>query len=214
MSNHPEQAHDTIRPYRSAHTKIVLEGGGQLRYWPCFFEPLLAETLYDWLRRDVPWQQMKFRGHFEPRLTAWMGEFPYRYSGVTRSAAPFIPIVEALVVLVEKSLDRHRPGMHFSGALLNYYRSGLDKIGLHSDAEPDLLPGAPIASLSFGATRRFVLRHNRSSEKHVLSLSSGSLLVMEGETQAHWKHEIPAGPRVAGGRINITLRCRTAESTR
>lgn len=62
MSNHPEQAHDTIRPYRSAHTKIVLEGGGQLRYWPCFFEPLLAETLYDWLRRDVPWQQMKFPG--------------------------------------------------------------------------------------------------------------------------------------------------------
>jgi alkylated DNA repair dioxygenase AlkB len=132
---------------------IELADGGRLRHVPGFVEPTLATNLYQWLHDGVPWEQLRFRGHPEPRLTCWMADFPYRYSGVTRKPAPWLPLVRALASTVEKVTFGEIEGQ-FQGVLLNYYRSGLDKIGLHADAEPDLRPGAPIASLSLGATRR------------------------------------------------------------
>ncbi len=184
---------------------IELADGGRLRHWPHFSAPHPADALYLCLRDQVSWEQMSFRGRSEPRLTAWMGDFTYRYSGIERRPAPMIEAVRVLVADVERAVFGDALG-HFDGVLLNYYRTGADKIGLHADAEPDLLVDGPIASLSFGATRRFVLRHNRTREKVVLPLTSGSLLVMEGPTQRFWKHEIPAEPRCDKGRINLTMR--------
>lgn len=184
---------------------ITLADGGRLRHWPHFCAPGDADGLYERLRSAVPWEQMTFRGRPEPRLTAWMGDFTYRYSGIERRPAPTIEAVRLLILKVEQAIFDDTLG-HFDGVLLNYYRTGADRIGLHADAEPDLLPDGPIASLSFGATRRFVLRHDRTREKVVLPLSSGSLLVMEGTTQRFWKHEIPAEPRCDKGRINLTMR--------
>lgn len=184
---------------------IELAASGRLRHWPQLFTTNDAEVLYERLRSAVPWEQMTFRGRPEPRLTAWMGDFAYRYSGIERRPAPMIEAVRVLVAEVERAVFGDALG-HFDGVLLNYYRTGADKIGLHADAEPDLLVDGPIASLSFGATRRFVLRHSRTREKVVLPLTSGSLLVMEGATQRFWKHEIPAEPRCDKGRINLTMR--------
>ncbi len=39
------------------------------------------------------------------------------------------------------------------------YNDGNDKMGEHKDDEKELDPQAPIASLSFGQARDFVLRH-------------------------------------------------------
>ena len=200
--------HILSNPLPTDHTQMIeLTDGGRLRYVPNFIESKAAVLIYQLLRDHVPWEQMRFRGHDEPRLTYWMADFPYRYSGVTRKPAPRSLLVDTLIGLVEKFTFGDDTSDHFDGVLLNYYRSGLDKIGLHSDAEPDLKPRAPIASLSFGGSRRFVLRHNHSKKKVEVTLEHGSLLLMEGTTQEYWKHEILAEPRLTFGRINLTMRC-------
>jgi len=64
-----------------------------------------------------------------------------------------------------------------------------------------------IASVSLGATRDFVLRHRTRPELvQSISLAHGSLLVMEGETQMHWRHCVPRRKRVSTPRINLTFR--------
>ena len=63
-----------------------------------------------------------------------------------------------------------------------------------------------IASLSFGARRRFQLRHLKDQEQKEILLKEGSLLVMEGELQQHWKHQLPKALKVKEARINLTFR--------
>ncbi|KAA6427985.1 MAG: hypothetical protein FRX49_02647 [Trebouxia sp. A1-2] len=60
-------------------------------------------------------------------------------------------------------------------------------------------------SVSFGATRRFLLRSNQDhTDKWSYDLCSGDVLIMKGSTQQHWTHSIPKMTRVA--RINLTFR--------
>ena len=68
-------------------------------------------------------------------------------------------------------------------------------------------PAPLIASLSLGATRRFLLRHRGDpSARLALELEPGSLLLMSGPTQRHWKHALPRTKRPVGERINLTFR--------
>ena len=69
-------------------------------------------------------------------------------------------------------------------------------MGWHSDDEPELGPQPVICSLSLGADRRFLFRHRKTGEKNELRLTHGSLLIMKGETQAHWQHSLPKMMRV------------------
>ena len=51
--------------------------------------------------------------------------------------------------------------------------------------------------------------HRRSEDvarSEKLDLPSGSLLIMRGDTQANWKHEIPKSRHPCGPRINLTFR--------
>jgi alkylated DNA repair dioxygenase AlkB len=79
---------------------------------------------------------------------------------------------------------------------------------LHSDNEPELGPQPIIASLSLGAERVFVMKHKteRNLPSVRLRLASGSLLLMKGETQHHWRHGVPKQSRPCGPRINLTFR--------
>jgi alkylated DNA repair dioxygenase AlkB len=99
-------------------------------------------------------------------------------------------------------------GVTFNSVLANLYRDGADSMGWHSDDEASLGPQPVIASLSLGATRRFVLRHRRRRDLQTLTLSleHGSLLVMAGETQRHWHHAVPKTRQPVGARINLTFR--------
>ena len=99
-------------------------------------------------------------------------------------------------------------GAPFNSVLANLYRDGRDAMGWHSDDEPELGSAPVIASVSLGATRRFVLKHRRdAARKLVLELAPGSLLVMAGDTQRNYRHALPRTARPVGERINLTFRC-------
>jgi alkylated DNA repair dioxygenase AlkB len=98
-------------------------------------------------------------------------------------------------------------GVEFNSVLANRYRDGRDCMGWHSDAEPELGPAPVIASVSLGAMRRFVLKHRGEPERKLaLELPHGSLLVMRGETQRHYRHALPRTAKPVGERVNLTFR--------
>lgn len=157
---------------------------------------------------ETPWRQEEItvwgKRHLQPRLIAWYGDRgqTYAYSGIKLDPLPWTELLLTMKREIELEL-----GSRFNSVLLNYYRSGLDSMGFHSDDEPELGPEPTIASLSLGEPRTFVLKAKRQPHKDVrLRLPSGSLLVMSGPTQKNWKHGIPKEPGVGGPRINLTFR--------
>jgi len=141
----------------------------------------------------------------QPRLVAYYGDDAYRYSGQTMSALQWTSDLLELKNSVEEKLQL--PSGHFNGVLCNLYRDGKDSMGFHSDDEKSLGDNPAIASLSFGATRKFLLRHKtQRGLKAEFMLSNGSLLFMGGRTQAMWKHAVPKTSQQVGERINLTFR--------
>ncbi|MCC7541333.1 MAG: alpha-ketoglutarate-dependent dioxygenase AlkB [Deltaproteobacteria bacterium] len=185
--------------------RIDLGDGAWLRYIPSLYPPSVADELLAAVRDEVAWEQLKIYGHPEARLTAWIGGFTYRYSGKERKPKPWTPTTRLIRTDVEARVFGASGGQ-YRGVLLNRYRDGSDKVGAHSDGEADLLRDAPIASVSLGAERRFVLRHNTTKEQRVIVLGHGSLLIMGGATQRFWKHELPRDAKCTGERINLTFR--------
>ena len=139
--------------------------------------------------------------HLQPRLSAWYGSAPYRYSGMTLEPLPFTGLQLDIKRAVEQACD-----LSFNSVLLNYYRDQRDSMGFHSDDEAELGPRPAIASLSFGAPRTFILKHKRLPKSLKLALGHGSLLLMSGNTQANWQHGINKSTRPCGPRINLTFR--------
>ncbi|MBA4744371.1 MAG: alpha-ketoglutarate-dependent dioxygenase AlkB [Muricauda sp.] len=137
------------------------------------------------------------------RKVAWYGDepFEYTYSNHTKKALPWTPELLELKALIEK-----RTKETYNSCLLNLYHSGEEGMAWHSDAEKDLKKNGAIASLSFGAERKFVFKHKESKEKVGLTLDHGSLLVMKGSTQSHWLHRLPPTKLVRTPRINLTFR--------
>lgn len=191
--------------------------GLRYRYDPHFCESGLADRWFVELRDTVPWIQPQVRvygrSHPMPRLTAWVADDarPYAYSGVEHAAVPWTPTLSAVREAVERA-SAHR----FNAVLLNFYRSGADTVGWHSDDEAVLGDRPVIGSVSLGAPRRFRFRpHPRAGARPEagpaeqprceLLLEHGSLLVMEGDTQRRWQHCLPRG-RASQPRINLTFR--------
>ncbi len=176
---------------------------GRLLWWPDAFVSE-ADAWFEQLQAEIPWQQHRLRlfgrEHDEPRLSCWMGEAAYRYSGKTREPVVWHPRVNEIRKQVQVICEQP-----FNGVLLNRYRHGQDSMGWHADNEPELGANPVIASISLGATRRFTLRH-KDGERRQLMLSHGSLLVMAGEMQHHWQHALPKAGAVDRERINLTFR--------
>ena len=107
---------------------------------------------------------------------------------------------------VEQQLSELGINANFNSCLLNYYPSGDDGMGYHADDEKELGEQPVIASLSLGATRKFVFKHKKTQDKVELYLESGQLIVMHGDTQSFWKHSITKTKTVATGRISLTFR--------
>ncbi|MBW8243986.1 alpha-ketoglutarate-dependent dioxygenase AlkB [Muricauda oceani] len=137
------------------------------------------------------------------RKVAWYGDepFEYTYSNNTKKALPWTPELLKLKEIAEKLSQET-----YNSCLLNLYHSGEEGMAWHSDAEKDLKKNGAIASLSFGAERKFAFKHKESKEKVGLTLDHGSLLVMKGSTQSHWLHRLPPTKRVSVPRINLTFR--------
>lgn len=166
-----------------------------------------ATALHAELRALTAWEQLPIwaRGKevLQPRLMAWAGELPYRYSGLTLEPRPLTPTLEAL---------QHRiaevAGVEFNHVVLNLYRDGRDHVGMHADDERELGREPVIASLSLGARRRFVLRpkNRRIKKRREFKLLHGSLFLMGGSCQHTWYHGVPAQPSRRESRINLTFR--------
>ena len=137
------------------------------------------------------------------RKVAWYGDqpFSYTYSKTTKTALPWTP---ALLIL--KNLAEKHSGETYNSCLLNLYHDGSEGMAWHSDGEKDLRKNGAIASLSFGAERKFCFKHKHSGEKIDVFLEAGSLLVMKGETQTHWLHRLPPSTKIHQPRINLTFR--------
>jgi alkylated DNA repair dioxygenase AlkB len=180
-----------------------IRDGGRILYDPTFLPSAEADALFAYLRDTVPWQQEGRPPRMFPRLTAWYANLgvTYSYSGVTHQAVPWTP--ELLDI---KQRAETAAGTTWNSLLLNYYRDGQDSIGFHADDEPELGTNPVIGSISLGAVRRFVLKHPASGEKLEFDLPHGSLLVMGGTSQHHWRHGIPKTRKPVGPRINLTFR--------
>ncbi len=137
------------------------------------------------------------------RKVSWYGDrpFEYTYSNTSKYALPWTRELLELKTLVE-----NESGEIFNSCLLNLYHTGEEGMAWHSDAEADLKKDGAIASLSFGAERKFAFRHKRTGEKINLLLEHGSLLLMKGTTQTCWQHRLPPTRRIATPRVNLTFR--------
>ena len=139
----------------------------------------------------------------QPRLSAWYGDYGYSYSGIRLHPLPWTGLLRSLKSRVERLT-----GCEFNSVLLNYYRDGNDAMGLHSDDETELGARPAIASFSLGEARDLILKHRSRRDLGTLKLAlpSGSLLLMQGETQRHWRHGINRSRRPLSARVNLTFR--------
>lgn len=176
-------------------------------FFPAFFSRDESDGLFDRLRSTTGWRQetirMYGREHPVPRLTAWHGDpgRRYAYSGIELDPQPW-----TADLLEVKGRIEAVAGERFNSVLANLYRDGQDSVSWHSDDEPELGPRPTIGSVSFGATRRFQLRHKRLGVEHAVDLTHGSFLLMRGPTQRWWRHQVPKTSRDVGPRVNLTFR--------
>jgi len=181
--------------------------GARVEFAPDWMPAEAARALFDALRADIHWEVHRIRLFGReidsPRLSCWIGDAgtSYTYSGSRFEPNPW----PAALVPVRSALEAAL-GVPFNSVLANQYRDGRDYMGWHSDNEAGLGPQPVIASLSLGAPRRFLLKPKAGGASHALVLPSGSLLVMSGDTQRHWKHALPRTARPTGPRINLTFR--------
>lgn len=177
-------------------------------YYPEFFTKAESECYYKILISETKWQQDDItvfgKSYKQPRLTALYGnnEKSYSYSNVTMHPHPFTEELLEIKSKIETIINEK-----FTTCLLNLYRDGQDSNGWHADNEKELGKNPVIASVSFGASRLFHLKHRHKPElKHKLNLESGSLLIMKGATQHNWLHQIPKTKKKVESRINLTFR--------
>ncbi len=134
-----------------------------------------------------------------PRLECWFGLNPYKFGGRVVDPSPWPDLLLELRDLVERVV-----GQPFDSCFANHYRDGSDTIDWHADDEPWIGPW--IASVTLGAARRFVMKHNATKAVAEFSLGHGDLLVMRPGTQAAWKHSVPRTAKPVGARLNLTFR--------
>ncbi len=181
----------------------------EVMYCEQFFSQAESNAYLQCLIQDIQWQQksIKMFGHEiqEPRLTAWYGDenAVYTYSGYTNHPLAWTPPLLAIKQRCEESSQAK-----FNSVLLNYYRDGSDSMGWHQDNEPELGKNPIIASVSFGAARRFQFRHKKRKDLPTTSidLAHGSVVLMRGVTQQFWKHQLPKTAQTINARINLTFR--------
>ncbi|MDQ8004031.1 MAG: alpha-ketoglutarate-dependent dioxygenase AlkB [Pedobacter sp.] len=185
----------------------LLPKDGTVNYYGKVFSKADADFYYDKLLNGIAWEndQALIFGKLivTKRKVAWYGEksFEYTYSNITKTALPWTEELLALKLKAEEL-----SGETFNSCLLNLYHKGDEGMAWHSDGEKDLKKNGAIASLSFGAERKFAFKHKVDKNTVSLQLAHGSLLIMKDTTQTHWLHRLPPTKLVSTPRINLTFR--------
>ncbi|PKP39868.1 MAG: alpha-ketoglutarate-dependent dioxygenase AlkB [Bacteroidetes bacterium HGW-Bacteroidetes-15] len=192
----------------------LLPYGGVVRYFGKIFDYQKANHFFERMMKTVEWKNDEAvifgKRIVTKRKVAWYGDFPfeYTYSNKTKTALPWTQELLELKAIIET-----QTGETFNSCLLNLYHDGSEGMAWHSDGEKDLKKDGTIASLSFGATRRFSFKHKETKETISINLEHGSLLIMTGKTQTNWLHRLPPTKLVKNHRINLTFRTIILDST-
>lgn len=180
-------------------------------YLPEVFSPEEAAEHLRALIEQTPWETHTFqicgRTIEVPRRTAMYGPHGYAYSGISHPPRPLTPRLDAIRRVVEAATGRS-----FNSVLLNLYRDGRDSVSWHRDNDYPHGGQPDIASVSFGAIRRFDARDRRGRRRFAIDLEPGSVLIMTGEALSAWWHRVPKTTRPVGPRINLTFRHMTGPS--
>ncbi|HCN52158.1 MAG TPA: alpha-ketoglutarate-dependent dioxygenase AlkB [Chryseobacterium sp.] len=185
----------------------ILPHDGTVLYYGKVFSKEESDSYYDYLFNQIPWQHDEAivfgKLILTKRKVAWFGEkaFEYTYSNRTKYAKPWTPELLAL-----KQRCEEVSGETYNSCLLNLYHDGSEGMAYHSDGETDLKKHGAIASLTFGAERKFLFKHKTTKEKVEVFLENGSLLIMKGVTQDNWLHRLPPTTKVKTPRVNLTFR--------
>lgn len=196
---------DLFNQHNEIHNLLPKEG--TVNYYGPVFKRKEADGFYDLLLNNIEWKNDEAiifgKRIITKRKVAWYADkpFEYTYSKVTKQALLF---TEDLLKI--KSKIEEITSETYNSCLLNLYHDGSEGMAWHSDGEKDLKKNGAIASVTFGAERKFGFKHKETKEVVSLVLQHGSVLVMKGETQTHWLHRLPPTKKVNRPRINLTFR--------
>ncbi|MEK6232687.1 MAG: alpha-ketoglutarate-dependent dioxygenase AlkB [Luteolibacter sp.] len=185
----------------------LLPCDGEAYYHGSVFGESECEEILGSLIEGIPWRHdqavMFGKRIVTARKVAWFadGGVSYSYSGTVKRAHLWTELLLRL-----KSAAQIRTGATYNSCLLNLYHDGSEGMGWHSDDEKSIEVGSSIASLSFGAERKFSFRNKATEEKVSVMLENGGLLNMKGETQRFWQHQLPKTKKVDEPRVNLTFR--------
>lgn len=185
----------------------LLPEGGTVNYYGCIYSRMVADQLYKELLENIEWKNDEaiIFGKLitTKRKVAWyaLEPFEYTYSNITKNALPFTNTLLKIKSFVEEKTQET-----YNSCLLNLYHDGSEGMAWHSDGEKDLKKNGAIASVTFGAERKFAFKSKRTKEVVSLVLQHGSLLVMKDETQTNWLHRLPPTKKVHRPRVNLTFR--------
>ncbi|MGL5034899.1 MAG: alpha-ketoglutarate-dependent dioxygenase AlkB family protein, partial [Microcystaceae cyanobacterium] len=207
LQKRPNQ--NTSKSPAKINNQVILPFDGQVFLDENFFDAKESEQIFNTLLKEIAWRHDTIK-HFGkeiplPRLTAWYGDEGkvYTYSKIRMEPLDWTPQLLEIKNRIEKISN-----CTFNSVLINQYRDGRDSMGWHSDDEKELGENPIIASVSFGATRQFMLKHKtRKDIKSItIDLSSGSVLLMKDKSQECWLHQIPKTTKPVSTRINLTFR--------
>ncbi|MGJ8632494.1 MAG: alpha-ketoglutarate-dependent dioxygenase AlkB family protein [Luteolibacter sp.] len=185
----------------------LLPFDGEVFYFGVIFPADVVGGYRRRLMEEVPWESdevvMFGKRIVTARKVAWYadGGISYQYSGTKKVGLDWSPVLLEIKERVEGVT-----GASYNSCLLNLYHHGGEGMGWHSDDEKSLEEEASIASVSFGAERKFSFKHRATKETVGMTLDDGSVLEMKGKTQAKWWHQLPKTKKVGDPRINLTFR--------
>jgi alkylated DNA repair dioxygenase AlkB len=180
---------------------------GTLNYYGSIFSVVDATNYFDALLNTIDWKNDEIilfgKKIVTKRKVAWYGDsgIEYTYSNTTKKALIWTKELREIKLLIEEQI-----GSTFNSCLLNLYHSGEEGMGWHSDDEKELEKNGTIASVSFGAERKFSFKHKKDQTTFSILLENGSLLVMKDEIQSFWQHKLTPTKMVKSARINLTFR--------
>ena len=195
---------------------------GVVQYCPGWLQCPDADRLFRVLKSDLEWQERRItmfgRTMLQPRLIHFQGDsgIAYCYSGGRYEAqgwhADVLQLRDELLTHIRAGIAALRTDqglintIRLNSVLINQYRDGQDSMGWHSDNETELGANPLIASISLGSPRRFILRNKTSRQTFAIEPDHGSLIIMAGDLQHHWQHQVPKTRKPVGARINLTFR--------
>ncbi len=185
----------------------LLPFDGTVLYYGPIMSVTEANHYFNELYNTIEWKHdeaIVFGKHIiTNRKVAWYGDkaFDYTYSNTTKKALPWTKELLELKKLAEEKTETT-----YNSCLLNLYNNGDEGMAWHSDSEKMLQKNGSIASLTFGAERKFAFKHKETNNTTSIILENGSLLFMKDETQTHWLHRLPPNVHVKRPRINLTFR--------